>query len=90
MAEHLDGMRDPAHDRLDFDHLNFAEAIDLAETFRTALKAIAVDGTNYQLDKIALLYGRALSRQQAAFREFERERDSLGRKLKIREESHDD
>jgi hypothetical protein len=80
------GARDPAHDRLDFDHLNFAEAIDLEKTFKAALLAIAVDGSHDDLDKMALLYGRVLARRYEAFREFERERDVEARKLQLKEE----
>jgi len=67
-------MRDKPHDRLDFDHLNFAECCNLVATFDAALKALSHGSDQEALDNMALLHGRALMRQADALRELERER----------------
>ncbi len=65
------------HERLDFDHLDFAQACQLCDTLQSALTAVASytsDGD--KVDRMALLYGRAELRKAEAFREYEQSRSA--------------
>ncbi len=73
MAYDLD--QSPPHESLDFDHLNFAQACQLSDTLARALDAVAsYSGDVDQVDRVALLLGRAKLQQAAAFKDEERAR----------------
>ncbi len=68
-------MTDQPHERLDFDHLDFAQACQLCDTLQAALVAMAsYTGDTDKVDRMALLYGRAELRKAEAFREYEQSR----------------
>ncbi len=64
------------HERLDFDHLDFAQACELCATLQAAVVAVASWSEIETTDRIALLYGRAEARKADAFREYERDENA--------------